>query len=145
MREYPSFVKKIVFPVVILPIVPLGAALVHGAFNLMVLAGALAWTGHLSAGILLFPLLLTPLIFLALGLSWFLAAWGVFIKDMTQIVPVLVQILLFLSPVFYPTTAVPETLRIFFQINPIGITIEASRAVATGAAISWSSRPVLPE
>lgn len=139
VREYPSFVKKIVFPVVILPVVPLGAALVHGAFNLMVFAGALAWAGHLSAGILLFPLLLAPLLLLALGLSWFLAAWGVFIKDMAQIVPVFVQMSLFLSPVFYPASAVPASLRPLFQCNPLGAVIEAGRAAAIGSAIRWDA------
>lgn len=139
VREYPSFVKKIVFPVVILPFVPLGAALVHGAFNLAVLAAALTWTGHLSAGILLFPLLLAPLLLLAMGLSWFLAAWGVFIRDMAQIVPVFVQMSLFLSPVFYPAGAVPASLRPLFQYNPLGAVIEACRAAAIGSAIHWQA------
>lgn len=137
VREYPSFVKKIVFPVVILPVVPLGAALVHGAFNLAVFAAALTWTGHVSFGILLFPLLLAPLLLLALGLSWFLAAWGVFIKDMTQIVPVFVQMSLFLSPVFYPASTVPASLRPLFQYNPLGAVIEACRAAAIGSDIHW--------
>ena len=106
VRGYPSFVKKIIFPVNILPVVPLGAALVHAGFNFLILLVALGLTGHLHAGIMLFPLLVTPLLLLALGLSWFLAAWGVFLKDMTQIVPVFVQMLLFLSPVFYPVSAV---------------------------------------
>jgi lipopolysaccharide transport system permease protein len=139
VRSYPSFVKKIIFPVNILPIVPLGAALVHGGFNFLILAAALAWTGHLHTGILLFPLLITPLVLLALGLSWFLSAWGVFIKDMTQIVPVFVQMLLFLSPVFYPVSAVPGVFRPIYQYNPLGAVIEASRAAATGQSIEWGA------
>ena len=139
VREYPAFVKKIVFPVMILPVVPLGAAMVHGAFNLAVLVAALAWTGHISTGILLFPLLLAPLVLLAMGLSWFLAAWGVFIRDMTQIVPVFVQMSLFLSPVFYPADAVPASLRPLFQYNPLGAVIEACRAAAIGSAIHWQA------
>jgi lipopolysaccharide transport system permease protein len=135
VRSYPSFVKKIIFPVNILPVVPLGAALVHGGFNFLILIVALAWTGHLHAGILLFPLLITPLVLLALGLSWFLSAWGVFIKDMTQIVPVFIQMLLFLSPVFYPVGAVPATLRPFYQYNPLGAVIETSRAVVIGQSV----------
>lgn len=137
VREYPSFVKKIVFPVTILPVVPLGVAIVHGVLSMSVLAAALAWKGNLSAGILLFPLLLSPLMLLILGLSWFLAAWGVFIKDMTQIVPVLIQISLFLSPVFYPVSSVPDSLRIFYKYNPISAVIEACRAVVIGDTIPW--------
>jgi lipopolysaccharide transport system permease protein len=139
VRGYPSFVKKIIFPVDILPIVPLGAALVHGGFNFMILIAALAWTDHLHAAILLFPLLVAPLILLALGLSWFLAAWGVFIKDMTQIVPVFVQMLLFLSPVFYPASAVPEMLHPIYQYNPFSIVIETCHAAVTAQPVEWGA------
>ncbi len=139
VRGYPSFVKKIIFPVNILPIVPLGAALVHGGFNFLILLAALAWIGQLHAGILLFPLLILPLLLLALGLSWFLAAWGVFIRDMTQIVPVFVQMLLFLSPVFYPVSAVPEMLRPLYQYNPLGTVIETSRTAIIGQPVEWNA------
>ena len=126
VRGYPSFVKKIIFPVNILPIVPLGAALVHGGFNFLILLASLAWIGHLHASVLLFPLLIIPMILLASGLSWFLTAWGVFIRDMTQIVPVFVQMLMFLSPVFYPVSSVPKILRPIYLYNPLGAVIEAS-------------------
>jgi lipopolysaccharide transport system permease protein len=76
VRGYPSFVKKIIFPVEILPVVPLGAALVHGAFNFLILVAALAWTGGLHGQVVLFPLLLLPVLLLALGLSWFVARGG---------------------------------------------------------------------
>ena len=139
VRGYPSFVKKIIFPVNILPVVPLGAALVHAGFNFLILLVALGLTGHLHAGIMLFPLLVTPLLLLALGLSWFLAAWGVFLKDMTQIVPVFVQMLLFLSPVFYPVSAVPKVLRPIYQYNPLGAVIESSRAVIAAQPVEWGA------
>ena len=137
VRGYPSYVKKIICPVEILPLVPLGAALVHGAFNFLILVAALVWTGQLSLQIVLYPVLLLPLALLALGLSWFLAAWGVFIKDMSQIVPPFVQMLLFLSPVLYPASAVPAALRPFYEYNPLGAVIEACRAAAVGQAINW--------
>ena len=138
VRGYPSFVKKIIFPVEILPLVPLGAGLVHGAFNFLILLAALAWTGNLYTQILLFPLLVIPALLLALGFSWFLAAWGVFIKDMTQIVPLFVQMLMFLSPVFYPVSAVPEVLRPIYSHNPLGAVIEAARAASLGTSIPWA-------
>lgn len=137
VRSYTSYVKKIIFPVEILPLVPLGAALVHGAFNYLILLAALAWTGHLTTGALLYPIALLPLLLLALGLAWFLAAWGVFIKDMSQIVPPFVQMLMFLSPVLYPASAVPETLRPFYQYNPLGTVIETCRNVALGHPADW--------
>lgn len=139
VRGYPSYVKKIIFPVEILPLVALGAAMVHVLFNFLILLVALAVTGFLHIEILLFPLLLAPIIFFSLGLAWFLAAWGVFIKDMTQIVPVLVQMLLFLSPVFYPVSALPKQLQPIYLHNPLGAVIEACRAVVVGNPVSWTA------
>jgi len=139
VRSQPSYVKKIIFPVEILPIVPLGSALIHGIFNALILLVALAWTGHLHASALLFPILLLPLLLASLGLAWFLSAWGVFIKDMSQIVPVFVQMLMFLSPVFYPVEAVPESLRPLYTFNPVGPVIEALRAALAGMSINWLS------
>ncbi|MDP3701026.1 MAG: ABC transporter permease [Hylemonella sp.] len=137
VRGFPSFVKKIVFPVHILPLVPLGAALVHAAFNTLILLGVLAWLGELRLAVLWLPLLLVPVILLAVGLAWFVAAWGVFIKDMGQIVPVLVQILLFMSPVFYPASAVPAALEPFYAYNPLGQAIEVFRDAVTGQPLLW--------
>lgn len=139
VRSQPSYVKKIIFPVEILPLVPLGAGLVHAAFNFLILIACLAWFGYLSAGLLLIPLLLVPALLLAVGLAWFLAAWGVFIKDMTQIVPLFVQMLLFISPVFYPASAVPDFLRPIYELNPLGAVIEATRAAMLGQPFSWTA------
>jgi lipopolysaccharide transport system permease protein len=139
VRGYPSFVKKIIFPVHILPVVPLGAALVHGAFNYLILLAALTWAGGIHAQVVLFPMLLIPVLLLALGLAWFMAAWGVFIKDMSQIVPMFVQMLMFLSPVFYPASAVPTALSPFYQYNPLAAVIETTRAVVIGQPIEWGT------
>ena len=139
VRGYTAFVKKIIFPVHILPVVPLGAALVHGTFNYLILLATLALVGGFHAQVLLFPVLLLPVLLLALGLSWFVAAWGVFIKDMTQIVPMFVQMLMFLSPVFYPASAVPAALRPLYRYNPLGAIIETTRAVVTGEAVEWGA------
>ena len=139
IRAYPSYVKRIIFPVEILPLVPLGAALVHVVFNFIILLVALAVTGFLHISILLFPLLLVPVVLFSIGLAWFLAAWGVFIKDMAQIVPVFVQMLMFLSPVFYPVSALPQQLQPIYLHNPLGAVIEACHAVITGNPIPWTA------
>ena len=139
VRGYPSFVKKIIFPVHILPLVPLGAALVHAFFNFLILIAALVWTGHFHFQALLFPFLILPVMLLAMGFAWFLGAWGVFIKDMTQIVPVFIQMLMFLSPVFYPVSAVPAMLRPFYRFNPLGHVIETSRALVSGLQFDASA------
>ena len=123
VRGQPNYVKKIIFPVSILPVVPLGAALVHAAFNFLILLIALIVVGHFHPSAFLLPLLLVPVVFLAVGFAWFLAAWGVFIKDMSQIVPVFVQMLMFLSPVFYPSSVVPAALQSFYRYNPLSAII----------------------
>lgn len=138
VRGYPSYVKKIIFPLEILPLVPLGAALVHAVFNFLILAAALAWVGRLSPELLLFPLLIVPVMLLGVGFAWFLAAWGVFIKDMAQIVPLFVQMTLFLSPVFYPISAVPPALRPLYQYNPLGTVVESIRAILMDAPVAWA-------
>ena len=81
---------------------------------------------------------------LGLGLSWFVAAWGVFIKDMTQIVPMFVQMLMFMSPVFYPISAVPAVLQPVHHYNPLSAVIEASRAAVTGQPIAWGALGIHP-
>lgn len=137
VRGYPSYVKKIIFPLEILPMVPLGTALVHGAFNSLVLLAALGWFGQLHWEVLLLPVIVAPLLLMALGVTWFLAAWGVFIKDMSQIVPVAVQMLMFLSPVFYPATAVPHLLKPVMVLNPLAPTLENVRAAISGGVVMW--------
>lgn len=137
VRAYPSYVKKIIFPVAILPLVPIGAGLIHALFNLSILVIALAWIGQLSFGVLLLPVLFIPVVLLATGLAWFFAAWGVFIKDMNQVVPLLVQMSLFLSPVLYPASAVPAFLRPLYEVNPLGAVIEGARDAVIGQPVDW--------
>lgn len=139
VRSRPNYVKKVIFPVHILPVVPFGAALVHGAFNFLIMLIALGWVGELHQEILLLPVLLLPMLLLALGASWFLAACGVFIHEVSQVIPLLMQMLLFLSPVLYPVNAVPEILQPIYHYNPLGIVIDSCRAAITGAPIAWSA------
>lgn len=139
VRGYPSYVKKIIFPVHLLPLVPLGSALFHAGFNILLLMLALAWLTGVPLSVLVLPILLLPLILFSIGLAWFLAAWGVFIKDMTQIVPVFVQMVMFLSPVFYPVQAVPQALQGLYRLNPLGAGMESVRAAASGQMIPWAA------
>jgi lipopolysaccharide transport system permease protein len=125
-----NYVKKVVFPLEILPIITLGSALFHSCVSLLVLVAAqllilntLYWTA------LLFPLILAPLIFGTLGICWFLASLGVYLRDVGQVITVLTTVLLFLSPVLYPMAALPEAYRPWLQLNPLTYIIEESRNV----------------
>jgi lipopolysaccharide transport system permease protein len=105
----------------------------------LILAAALMALDYLTWRFLLYPLLQLPILLLGLGVSWFVASWGVFIKDVNQVVPVIVQMLFFLSPVLYSVSLVPELLHPVYLLNPLGPVIEACRALITGNPIDWAS------
>lgn len=135
-----NFVKKVVFPLEILPAVALGSALFHGLVSLLVLAmallavhGAVPWTA------LYLPLILAPLLLMTLGLAWLLASLGVYLRDIGQTVALLTTVLMFVSPVFYPVDALPEAYRAYILANPLTFVIEQARAVLIwGDAPDWS-------
>jgi len=88
--------------------------------------------------VLLLPIVLLPLVLLTMGLSWFLASLGVFLRDIAQVTGILTTIALFLSPVFYPVSALPEAYRWAFHLNPLTFPIEqARRVLVTGGAPDW--------
>jgi len=124
----PNFVKKVVFPLELIGASVLGSALFHALTSLVILLFArLTITGFLPPAALLLPIIWMPLALGCLALSWFLAALGVFIRDTAQIMSVLISVLMFLSPIFYPLSAVPEGLRWLIGLNPLAITIEQTR------------------
>ena len=140
--------KKVVFPLECLPWVPLGAALFHAAASLLVLLIAnVVFRASLPWTIALLPFVLAPVVLLSMGLAWLLASLGVYVRDVGQAVGVLTTVLLFLSPVFYPGTALPESLRGILLLNPLAIVIEQTRTVLIGgeppswAALAWCYVP----
>lgn len=125
-----NYVKKVVFPLHILPIVVTGSAFFHTLISLTVLLLAFyAFNGHLPWTSVFIPLILLPLIILTLGLSWVLASIGVFVRDVQQAIGMITTALMFLSPVFYPISAVPARFRPFMLANPTTFIIEQVRAV----------------
>jgi len=134
-----NYVKKVVFPLEILPLVPLGSALFHALVSLLVLLAAQLAIDHaIPPTLLLAPLVALPLCLLALGLGWLLASLGVFLRDIGQTMSLLTTMLLFLSPVFYPLSALPEAFRPFILANPLTFIIEQMRRVViTGQMPDW--------
>jgi len=133
----PNYVKKVVFPLEILPVVALGSAVVHSLISVLILVlASLAFFGTVSVTALLLPLAYLPLVLLTAGLAWFLASLGVYVRDIGQAIVVVTQILFFLSPIFYPVSAVPESLRPLLWMNPLSIVLDGFRRV-----LLWS-RPL---
>ena len=125
-----NYVKKVVFPIEILPVIAMGAALFHSLISLGVLLAAFAlFNGYLHWTAVFTPLVLFPLVILTTGLAWMLASLGVFLRDVGQTIVIITTVLMFLSPVFYPVTAVPERFRPFIMANPLTFIIEQAREV----------------
>ena len=138
ITSVPSYVKKIKFPLGVLPFVNLMVSLTTSCVFLVFLLIAIAAVGTCHWHILLTPLVFMQAAFWCLGLSWILGAAGVFIRDLQQAVPFLLQIMLFVTPIFYPATAIPEKFRIFVQLNPLAFLVDTFRNLALwGAAPSW--------
>lgn len=136
----PNYVKKVVFPLEILPWVSLLAALFHAAISFMILAALLLVTDHgIHISAILLPVVLLPLVFLTMGLGWFLSSLGVFLRDIGQIVNAATTALLFLTPVFFPVSALPPKLQAASKLNPLALPVEQARdAVIFGRPIDWS-------
>lgn len=125
-----NYVKKVVFPIEILPVIAMGAALFHTLISLSVLLIAfLLFNGFLHWTVIFIPLILLPLVIVTLAIAWILAAIGVFLRDVSQTIGIITTVLMFLSPVFYPVTAVPERFRPFIMANPLTFIIEQAREV----------------
>jgi lipopolysaccharide transport system permease protein len=125
-----NYVKKVVFPLEILPVISLGTAIFHSLISMIVMALAfLLINGYLHWTIIFVPMILLPLLIFVLGISWILASLGVFIRDVGQTIGIVTTILMFMSPVFYPVSALPAKLQKWMMLNPLTFIIEQARAV----------------
>ncbi|MCX7114366.1 MAG: ABC transporter permease [Gammaproteobacteria bacterium] len=126
----PGFVKKIIFPLEIYPWVLIGSALFQMIINTVILSlFCLLLLGKLYATILLLPILLIPFILVTLGMSWFLCSIGVYVRDINLAMTFIAQVTMYLSPIFYATTVLPQKLQQAILINPLTYIIEQTRNV----------------
>ncbi|GAB4163206.1 MAG: ABC transporter permease [Roseiflexaceae bacterium] len=141
ITSVPNYVKRVVFPLEILAVSSLGAALFQASVNFLVLLiaeflilGSIPWT------IIWLPIVILPILLISLGLSWFLASLGVFIRDVGQIVGLFLQGLFFFTPIFYAVDAIPVALQPLLLANPLAPAIENMRRVVLwGEAPEWGS------
>ena len=125
----PTLVKKVVFPLEILPCAHVAAQIVRFLVSASLVAiGALVF----GKGILLtwvwFPLCIAPLIFLSLGVAYLFSSIGVFVRDLGELTRVLTTVFLFGSGVFFSMQRVPESMRWILELNPLVHLLEQSRA-----------------
>lgn len=136
----PNYVKKVVFPLEILPISLIGAALFHSVLSIGVLIlCAIAGAGPLHATLLFLPLAYVPLILLTAGVSWLLAALGVFLRDIGNVIAVLVQLLFFLTPILYSPSAIPGWAGMVMRFNPMALIVDNfGRVTNEGLPPNWT-------
>ena len=132
-----NYVKKIVFPLEILPSVALGSSLFHASVSIAVLLifESLVYRALPATG-LLAPFVLLPLVFYSIGVSWFLSSLAVYIRDVAQTTGLITSVLMFTSPVFYPSSALPERYQPLLYLNPLTLVIEQFRDV-----VIWGRMP----
>jgi len=132
-----SYVKKVVFPLEILPWVVMGSTMFHAFISLVVWSLFYVVVNQSAQWTVVFlPFVFLPLILFSLGVSWMLASLGVFIRDIGQMTGVITTVLLFLSPIFYPASALPEPYQSIIYLNPLTFVIEQARDV-----LMWGSLP----
>jgi len=132
-----NYVKKVVFPLEILPLVALGSTMFHALISLAVwLVAYFVLFGVPHITVLMLPLVVLPLLLFTIGLTWGLASLGVYLRDVSQFIGVITTVLIFLSPIFYPVSAIPEKYRLLLLLNPLTLVIEQARDV-----LFWGKAP----
>jgi lipopolysaccharide transport system permease protein len=125
-----NYVKKVVFPLEILPVVSIFSSCFHAlvSIGVLILFRLIVGSGF-SYTTVFFPFIITPLLLLSLGISWFLAALGVYLRDVSQTITLVMTAMMFMSPIFFPITSLPEKYRGIVYLNPLSFIIEQGREV----------------
>jgi lipopolysaccharide transport system permease protein len=132
-----NYVKKVVYPLEILPAVTLLSAMFHALISLGVwLLAYCLFFGVPHATALLLPFIVVPFVMFIMGLSWALASLGVYLRDVSQLIGVVTSVLMFMSPIFYPVSALPEDYRHLLYLNPLTPVIEMTRDL-----LYWGKTP----
>lgn len=125
-----NYIKKVVFPIEILPIVSTLSVLFHALISIAVLLIALiVLNGGIPITALYTPIIFLPLIIFCTGISYIFSSLGVFLRDIGQATAIISTIMMFLSPVFFPMSAIPKEFQIWIMMNPLTFIIEQARAV----------------
>jgi lipopolysaccharide transport system permease protein len=128
--ENGTYVKKVVFPLATLQWMAMATAGFHLLVNLLILLlGQMLISGHIPTTWFLVIIVVLPLVPLLLGLSWFLSSLGTFLRDVQQVIPLLLTLMMFLSPIFFPMELVPERYRYLMYLNPLTLIIMQVRVV----------------
>jgi lipopolysaccharide transport system permease protein len=141
-----NYVTKVVFPLELLPLTVMLGSLVHLfiSFIPLCLGAFITRHGHLHATVLLWPLLLVPIIFWALAITWIVSALGAFLRDLNEVMLALTQILMYASAIFYSFARLKQiaftSVQTLVRLNPLAYFSEQSRnLVVWGEPMDWTS------
>lgn len=140
LLENVAYIKKVIFPLEVLPWVIVGAGLVRAVVSAAILfVFYLVMNGVPPLAVIAIPLMVVPLVMITLGFTWFLSAVGVYLRDIRQAMTVVAPATMFLSPIFFPLSEVPEPFRFLLYINPLTFVIDAGRgALFFGLWPNWA-------
>ena len=125
-----NYLKKIVFPIEVLGVAQVGSAVINSAICMILLViGKLITSGQIQESMIILPLIMGPFVLICLGSVWTICAIGVLFRDISQLINAMISVLMFMSPIFYSKESLPDKIRWIADINPIAITIEATREV----------------
>lgn len=139
--EQPNLVKKVVFPLELLSFLALGTAFFQFILSTLILAlGILLLTSSIPPTLFFVPIVIIPLFPLLLGLSWLLSALGVYVRDIHSVIGLALNLLMFMSPIFYSPTSLSPQWQFWMNINPLTAVIENIRRVAiAGIMPDWTT------
>lgn len=139
MLEHRQFIKKLRFPIETLPVNIMLSGLVSELFGLVIfVVGLLVFRGSIPLSVLWLPVLLIPQMLFTAGLCWFLAALGVFVRDLAQINGFLLTLWFFLTPICYTDAGMPQAARAVLTKNPIYVLVTGYRDIfLQGHAPAW--------
>lgn len=137
--ENPNLVKRVVFPLEILPLVSVISSFAsQGLALLILLAGAIVVTGNVHASMLYLPVISISLLLLTCGISWFLSSFGVFVRDTRHFMSLALSAWMYATPIVYPETALPANFKWLSYVNPMsGIVNDYRRVLLEGLAPDW--------
>ncbi|HLO52472.1 MAG TPA: ABC transporter permease [Kamptonema sp.] len=137
----PNLVKKVVFPLGLLPLVPILSAFIESSLGLIALIGIVALSSqNLHATMWLLPLIWLPQLLLTAGFGYLAAGMSVFLRDIPQSLGVILNLWFYLTPIVYPATVIPEQWRVWiFWLNPLAAIAEVYRdIVLLGEVKHWA-------
>ncbi len=134
----PAYVKRVVFPLEIVPLVAVAQAFINATIALMIVLGAAAIVRGVAPTALWLPLILAPYFLFLVGMAFFVSATAVYLRDLSHVAGFVTTGALFLAPIFYPISAVPDPYRRLLYANPLTFAVEQARSVTLfGQSPDW--------